>query len=452
MSDGTENSIHHFSRKHTRVCRVSYTLNNEQPVACTLIGDQPFFYMDFPCGIEDEEGGTLFDAADLGILENEIEILKKEIGALDNLSKQFMLPADRAMKNFLEDKEFAFSPAEKIPENWNIDGLKNAIAKSRLGQAYLEFAAKHETEIKFSAQVCDAEYGRGKNIILINPDLGGADQILLAVRELRRHWQHRQGVLIHPLLFHPDNAILVNRALAADLAVSMVRAAWEMQLSGEKDAWERLENSSMSDLARAFSREAFLDFRTINNGQASAAVFESWFLSERCRNEDKKLIKQMLADYQGYVFDSADTAKGVTPALLSALGEMPFGKNYLAPHASTIIADTIFTEVRDRSNANFLWFIKFERSFRETERELQPGFDHTSRGARPAATTQKTHTATEEQYVNAEIIRLFPDDHKPGDKTGRNDKILPPKAPRKRSKNGSRANVVYLRRWSGEKN
>jgi hypothetical protein len=54
-----------------------------------------------------------------------------------------------------------------------------------------------------------------------------------------------------------------------------------------------------------------------------------------------------------------------------ALGEQPFGKNYLAPYAQMIIEDPVFTEVRDRSNANFLWFIKFERSFRETEQALQ---------------------------------------------------------------------------------
>jgi hypothetical protein len=36
-----------------------------------------------------------------------------------------------------------------------------------------------------------------------------------------------------------------------------------------------------------------------------------------------------------------------------------------------IMNDPVFTDVRDRSNANFLWFIKFERSFMETERELQ---------------------------------------------------------------------------------
>jgi hypothetical protein len=127
----------------------------------------------------------------------------------------------------------------------------------------------------------------------------------------------------------------------------------------------------MSDLARAFAREAYLDFRTINNGVAAAAVFESWFLSERCRVEDRKLIQQMLADYRGYVFDSESSSRKVSADLIIALGSQPFGKNYLAPYVGTITSDVLFTEVRDRSNANFLWFIKFEKSFRETEQELQ---------------------------------------------------------------------------------
>ncbi|MEE3322691.1 MAG: hypothetical protein VX196_02020, partial [Pseudomonadota bacterium] len=57
--------------------------------------------------------------------------------------------------------------------------------------------------------------------------------------------------------------------------------------------------------------------------------------------------------------------------LVSKLGEYGFGKNYLQPYANVILNDPVFTEVRDRSNANFLWFIKFERSFKEAEQELQ---------------------------------------------------------------------------------
>jgi hypothetical protein len=33
----------------------------------------------------------------------------------------------------------------------------------------------------------------------------------------------------------------------------------------------------------------------------------------------------------------------------------------------------VFSEVRDRSNANFLWFVKFESAFSQAEQELQSG-------------------------------------------------------------------------------
>jgi len=100
-------------------------------------------------------------------------------------------------------------------------------------------------------------------------------------------------------------------------------------------------------------------------------VFEAWFLSDRCRQQDRKLIQLMLADYQGYVFEGENVSRTVGNELIIALGTMPFGKNYLAPYVGTIVSDAVFTEIRDRSNANFLWFIKFERSFREAEQELQ---------------------------------------------------------------------------------
>ena len=71
------------------------------------------------------------------------------------------------------------------------------------------------------------------------------------------------------------------------------------------------------------------------------------------------------------MFDMETDAQMITPTLISALGSMPYGKNYLSDHIDIIMNDPIFTDVRDRSNANFLWFIKFERSFKETEQELQ---------------------------------------------------------------------------------
>lgn len=435
MSDhfDTHNDGHQFIRGN---CRVAYTINNHQPVICTIIGDQPLFYMDVDASMEDD----LFDAAELGILEQEVNALRHEIKSLERLSAEMGKDSAEKLAEFREDALALTAPLDAQPAK-NVEELLSILKESRLAAAYIEQAEQYKVSIGFSGQVETAFYDRDAGTILINPSLDKAEQLLLAAQELRRHWQHRAGALIHPLLFHPDNAILVNRTQMADIAVSMVRIAWELQLTGEKSAWERIENSPMADLGRAFAREAFLDFRTINNGHASAAVFECWFLSERCRAQDKIIINQMLADYQGYVFELGHVAQGVTPSLISALGSMPFGKNYLAEHAMTIIEDAIFTDVRDRSNANFLWFIKFERSFRETEQELQIPAGPTAEGVRPAGTAKQE--SSDEQ---AQIVQLYPAqsgaDAKPKRSKSR------PLSGKKGGKDGS--NVVYLRRWSGE--
>ncbi len=356
-----------------RLCRVAYTLNNEQPVRCSIIGDQPLFYMDFEGDIIDEE------VLDLGIefgftaIENGLKEIQEKISALDRLAGMIPdRPADRIVEMFLDDLDRATSSSQKEEGTaLSIEELEKTLRRSRFGSALLDHAATYKSEIRHSRQTPTATYDRNSGVILISPALDADDQILLAVRELRRLWQHRNGALLHPLTFHPEQAILVNRSQIADLSVMMVRTAWELQLAGEKGPWDRLDASSMSDLTRAFARESYLDFRTLNNGLACSAVFEAWFLSERCRHEDRKLIQQMLADYQGYVFEGSQPSLNVSAELISALGKVPFGKNYLAPYVQTITNDPVFTEVRDRSNANFLWFIKFERSFRDTEQELQ---------------------------------------------------------------------------------
>ena len=129
-----------------------------------------------------------------------------------------------------------------------------------------------------------------------------------------------------------------------------------------------------------------------------ALFFETWFLSDRCRVEDRRLIQAMLADHQGTVFDADAPMQAVSRELIAALGSVPFGKNYLAAHASTIISDAVFTEVRDRSNANFLWFIKFERSFRETARDVpgteQPMASSNSKESQKSESSPLTAPAT----------------------------------------------------------
>jgi hypothetical protein len=410
--------------------RVSYTINNEQPVISTYIGANPLFYMDCDDDILEEEFS--FSGTELGILENELATLSKEIKTLDNLSADFTRSLEENIDIFMEAKSSILGNGET--EKPTLESLLSNLEQSRLAKAYLECATKYGIEIRQTEQVESGVYDRKNGSILVNANLSEAEQTLVLSRELRRHWQHRQGALINPVSFHPDSAILINRAQHADLAASMVRIAWEMQLSGSKRTWQYIENSAFADLGRAFVREAYLDFRTINNGQAATAVFEAWFLSERCRAEDKKLIRQMLADQEGYVFDVENTHAAMTPSFIVALGEMPFGKNYLAIHADAIMTDAIFTEVRDRSNANFLWFIKFERTFRETERDLQSEFSSASGNS---AGTPKTQDYSDEE----KIITLY-ERHPARDKDAR--------AETKTYAQAGSNNIVYLRTIPGE--
>lgn len=355
--------------------RFAYTLNNAQPVRCTYISEEPLFYLDDMASIEEEAEfdftSDLFadfsDFPPASVTENTDE------AALNLFAEQLS------------------NTGETVPLSQTLTDLRT----SRMGAALLDFALENNAQIDFADQLEPASYDRDTGRITLRAGLSSHEQTLLLVRELRRLWQHRQGTLIHPLLFHPDQAIVVNRVLSADLMTLMVRVAWELRLAGQPAAWDMLETRGHHDLTRAFAREALADFRALASGRANTAVFEAWFISERCRTPDRKLIQQMLADYQGYIAKAghAETSKVLTQQIISALGEMPYGKNYLSPHAATILADALFTEIRDRSSANFLWFIKFEQSFRLSERDLQVSGGEPTLSASPRTHGPSSNTA-----------------------------------------------------------
>jgi len=347
-------------------CRFAYTIGTAQPVRCSWISDQPLFYSDYQEIADDE---YMMDDVVLDELERDIADLRDKTNAYDKISSEFSNPENHTLRLFSADADF-ISQDYKMTSS-NLDSCLSLLHHSRLASQFISFAQLHGISIRESSQITDATYDRASNTVLVRADLEMSTKVLMLVRELRRMWQHRNGAGFHPLSVHPDYAVLINRSQHADLLVSMVRVGWELQLSGHKDVWTRIENSTLSDLGRAFAREAIADFRSINNGLAARATFESWFLSERCRKTDRTLIQQMLADYQGYVFsDNIETSRLIALDVTKALGKMPFGTNYLETVATQIINDPVFTEVRDRSNANFLWFIKFERSFAEVENSV----------------------------------------------------------------------------------
>lgn len=374
--------------------KVAYTLNSTQPVRSTLIGEEPIFFMDHSDPIE-EEG--LFDMALLESLTSELGDLQKKVAGYEALSRGYQRDASYTADLFASEMDMFGAEIEEQTTP-SLDAFLEKAAQSRILKTLLDFAEKQNVSIAWSTQAETADYDRKNGVIFINPNIEEASQILLLGAQLRQVWQHKNGVAVDPMAFYPDHGILINRLQAADLSLFMIRAAWELQLANEKSVWELVENSALSDLGRAFAREVTHDFRTLNNGRAGLSVIESWFLSERCRKHDRNFIQRMLAGApEGGFNSSEELSRQATLALICKLGDTPYGQNYLSGHITTILDDPIFYEVRDRSNANFLWFIKFENSFKEAEDNIQEkqGLKETL-----APDSQKDKTSGDEMVYN----------------------------------------------------
>lgn len=375
-------------QKASHAYHVSYTLNNFQPVRCSHIGEDPLFFLDIDAPFEEEEAEGLF--AEIAELEAHINALKEKMGKNKDsgiseeqyLADLIECSSSHRIQQFQENAADIFGKNEqKNIDKKTLSTLIQIIEKSRYAAEIIHYLKEHGGTIKYDRSVQNSFFDVSSKTICINPKCSEVDQILLLARELRQAWQYFNDALVNPLAYSPEEAIFINRTQSADLAISVIRIAWELYLNKYEKAWERIEDSSLADIGSVFSKEAYMDFRTLNNGRANSVTFETWFLSERCHYHDRKIIQAMLTgNYQ-------NLARQVDKAICSPdhngqeklpmlqfiynIGQMPYGKNYLAEYAQLIMADPVFTEVRNRSNANFLWFIKFENSFKATEQELQ---------------------------------------------------------------------------------
>lgn len=384
------------AKTHTKqTCQVAYALNFDQPVMCTIISDQPFFYFDDEI-IEDEL--DCYDDMDLDAMDAELEKLKACIDHYEEvqIQRDQEKQNDPVCDRFDENTDFYTTTVNK--------DIVSQLKDSRTAAAYLDMAETRNTKILFDDAENASVYNSRDNTITIGTSQSHNEALLSLAQTLRTAWQDAQGILIDPNAYGPDDAITINRLQTADAHVAMTRIAWELQLAGHKDIWSYLNRGSSGDIARSLSREAHRDFRSLNNGRASTAAFEAWFLSERCRKTDDVLIRSMLG---AQTKNKSDHMAINMHDYIFKLGAVPFGENYLKPHVEIIAEDDIFNEVRDRSNANFLWFIKFEQSFQETEQFLQT--DHViSDTARTAGPINNTRDLDHGQQTPCDIVHLFP--------------------------------------------
>lgn len=248
--------------------------------------------------------------------------------------------------------------------------LRVLLSKSALGEALLKGHEHDQVELAIDNQIYTVQLHRQSNLIGLNHQMTYGEAIFLVARELRRAWLSMEGDVLYPLAYLPDDAILMNRILEADCRMVGIWVAWELKLQGFDGAWEYLLGSDEAVMARSFARKAREDFRNLDNGEAARAAFDSWFSSAIVKKTDHGLIQQMLADEKGYVFSSEEPPQIITASLVDFIGEMPLGRNYMVGLSDKPLPDTEYAAVKDRSNANFLWFVKFEKSFQDTEKEI----------------------------------------------------------------------------------
>ncbi len=243
--------------------------------------------------------------------------------------------------------------------------------KSRTGEMLLQEAVAHGLKIFYDTQTPQSQfYPRGdESVITLNPFRPRGDLVGMLGRELRRAWQYHRGAFVNPMSFEPDEAVLVNRAQQADAFMVSVKIAWELKLAGEAEAWDFMAGSPMGGITRAFELRAQEDFRSLNNGEAPRAAYDKFFEGSCTKAHDKRIIHQMLLDDAGYM-KAVKKEPHADAALFRRMGELPNGSNYLSLRSKRPPTDMCYSTIEDRSNANFLWFIKFERSFQEKELQM----------------------------------------------------------------------------------
>jgi len=335
---------------------------------CNMIGDQPLFY------IEDsvEEDALSLDEMmmgdDLGFGAHDEKMLDEMRNKIKSYEKSAKLLS--AIEITSPEQEFDLFLKNETT-TLSLDNLIQFAGKSNNFNAYYNFIMANNIKISLTDTVESAFYDRETSCIMLNKNLNMNGAIMALMKSMRMAWTHKQGVLINPLAFQPEEAVLVNRIQAADSDIAIVAMLWDMKLAGETALWNNAMVGGYYDLCAAYAMEAMTDFRSIKSGLAARAAFEKWFISGRCKSYDRDIIQVMLGKHSDIQIGHQDASRTVALDLIGSMGKRPEGQNYLSSIAVQIMNDGMYGDVRDRSNANFLWFVTFERRMAEMEQKLQ---------------------------------------------------------------------------------
>ncbi len=273
----------------------------------------------------------------------------------------------KSRQKALDLKSKSLAPLEKKDGNVHVDILQELLSKSTIGETFLAGNKDGKVSLVIDEQIFGVSFHKRLKTIGIHRQMTYGEALYLTAKALRRSWLSLEGDALYALSYLPDDAVLMNRILEADCRVLAIWIAWELKLQSETDMWDFIIQSDDAAMAIAFCEKAKQNFTNLDNGEAAKAAFNTWFSSYSVKPADYEIIQNMLSDEKGYVFSSTQLPLTITVDLIHAIGQVPGGRNYIKAMEEKPLPETEYAVVRDRSNANFLWFVKFEKSFQETE-------------------------------------------------------------------------------------
>lgn len=239
----------------------------------------------------------------------------------------------------------------------NLETLLAVAFKSAFMRAMFE---ECEPDIYLSSQVEHCELRVDTNTILFNKFLPFEKALAHFIKKLRILYRGYPSADLDC-----DGQIVANRIDLADQWGCMLRFGWELKLLGEPALWNAIDWRKKEGLAGAL-RE---NFRVINSGEMNFGSLWDWVEVDAVVNRaDKAVIQRCLADYDLSIGKRSVAISDIQR--LTKLPDLKYSRSQYIQQPHIILKDPLFTDVRDRSNANFLWFIKFELSFKEAEKEL----------------------------------------------------------------------------------
>ena len=239
---------------------------------------------------------------------------------------------------------FQLDPIDNIPLQEVLDALSESVSGRWLQQVA-------DCTLHYDSQAVRPYVYKPQGIATVPAHRSLGELMVHVVTALRMFTQP----CINPLDYAPNDAILMNRVVHYDAGVFAIIVAYELMRSGKDTMWSWLYTNCPSGPIREYEKTA-ANFRTINSGEAYRKCWDMMFRNTTVI--DKRIIHHMLFDE----YMKASTKAKVSLREVQAFGELPNGVNYIPK-----IDLSKYSVLEDKSNANFLWFITFERSFQDKE-------------------------------------------------------------------------------------